>query len=1147
MNNTKSLLIWIDKNLLFFLSLFLLIFIPLFPKIPLFEVIPGYIVRARAEDVLVALTGIVWLREVFKQRISINNSYFWIVLAYTVSGIISIVLATLLIQSIPQQLLHIGKSGLHLFRYLEYFAVFFFAYSSIKTQRHLKLMLATIAVTIFGVVVYGFGQQYLNFPLYSTMNREYSKGVTLYLQEGARPQSTFAGHYDLAAYLVIVLPLIFSAALAYLPVSTKLLKSLTNPKSFSKTIKKLLRKHETYIALFFHLIHIAGAWMLFTSGSKTALFGYAMGIFIVIGYRLSSLGTKKQKLLWGSGIGIFFVAILFAFLQFFAPTTRDAFLSILRNNSLTGGIVQQISPAEITNRPEDLIGEGHEFKLIRTEQEDGTILEEWVPAESVWSPNAIKYGISMGIRLDELWPNALRGFVNQPLFGNGYATLATIDSFGEFTYAESTDNNFLRTLGETGILGFALFYGLIAVFIYELVKVAKSQSGIVQAVAIGFIASTIGLLINATYIDVFAASKVAYTYWAIAGIVIASAKIKPTLSISSILKHLNKHKSLYFSIFLLLVFLHRNPFKTTSPMLSLEVTQEQLDSLAAARCYVEQGVFAVCRNSGAILGETSSLYSRLLIPFYSLYNSVFMFYVLNIFLFIFALYIQYKLIPIALDKFTKQKIRETLLLGSLISTLLIYALLGYSNQPLTNIQLGIIFILIPLLQFVAMSLLHLLKYRLSYLVQISISLTILLLLINRNYDSQLLENYRNTTTPAKYTAVMMANTHVDTARYLNREQDFYFISNLPPLYVDFFSNNYYTLLPLTSQHYSQSSSQLIYEGLALQNDSVIETYRSLLPNNNLLVTNFETVENQEVANTFDLIKSEFDLKYVAVGCDDTCNLYQLYPEAEKVSPQPLSVSNKPFDPTSLNDRRYRFSVFPNTFEKRQINQKIGYSAQMFANFLNSNIFGGTDFAIVTGDVFSDNNTKNITRFLGTYTKTPLLFVPGNHTQDFGRLQPTSDAYFFTDSEFFLLLDAKNNIKPSGKQQLFIYNAFLELEKLEGIQTIFIISHDLNWEVDLGPDSLLTDLERKLASFPEQRKFIITNSHSTQLGEDISLTLPELADFMQEQSLKHVINEQTNTEYISASVRNWENDSFVQFTVNADETVTVDYRQKTPSN
>ncbi len=39
--------------------------------------------------------------------------------------------------------------------------------------------------------------------------------------------------------------------------------------------------------------------------------------------------------------------------------------------------------------------------------------------------------------------------------------------------------------------------------------------------AVGFIGGTTGLLVNAFYIDVFAASKVAYTYWIVVGILTA--------------------------------------------------------------------------------------------------------------------------------------------------------------------------------------------------------------------------------------------------------------------------------------------------------------------------------------------------------------------------------------------------------------------------------------------------------------------------------------------------------------------------------------------------------------------------------------------------------------------------------------------------
>src|SRR3990167_7293365 len=42
------------------------------------------------------------------------------------------------------------------------------------------------------------------------MNEEFAKGIPLQLSSAGRVQATFAGHYDLAAYLVFVIPIIAS-------------------------------------------------------------------------------------------------------------------------------------------------------------------------------------------------------------------------------------------------------------------------------------------------------------------------------------------------------------------------------------------------------------------------------------------------------------------------------------------------------------------------------------------------------------------------------------------------------------------------------------------------------------------------------------------------------------------------------------------------------------------------------------------------------------------------------------------------------------------------------------------------------------------------------------------------------------------------
>src|SRR3989338_8411224 len=125
----------LDENLLFFMAAFLIIFIPLYPKLPLFDIIPGYIVRVRLEDFFVLTTIGVWLIQVWRGKVRWQTSFLWLIGAYVLVGLLSVITGVLVIHEIPPELLHIGKSMLHLFRYIEYFSLFFIMYSAIKTTK----------------------------------------------------------------------------------------------------------------------------------------------------------------------------------------------------------------------------------------------------------------------------------------------------------------------------------------------------------------------------------------------------------------------------------------------------------------------------------------------------------------------------------------------------------------------------------------------------------------------------------------------------------------------------------------------------------------------------------------------------------------------------------------------------------------------------------------------------------------------------------------------------------------------------------------------------------------------------------------------------------------------------------------------------
>ena len=251
----KKLLNWLDDHILTVFCFFLLFFIPLYPKIPLFELIPGYIVRVRLEDLFVLIAFLVFLVQVIRKKATFKSIVFWPMVIYLVIGFLSVLSAIFITKTIPYDKLHIGKAFLHWIRRIEYFSIFFIFYNGIGGfRRARKLLIFTLLVIAF-VCFYGYGQKYLYWPVYSTMNREFSKGVRLYLTEHARVPSTFGGHYDLAAFLVIFLTLFAGFFLA--------LKG------------KVLR----WLFLFVFLL---AYWLLILTASRTSFIAYLVAITILL-------------------------------------------------------------------------------------------------------------------------------------------------------------------------------------------------------------------------------------------------------------------------------------------------------------------------------------------------------------------------------------------------------------------------------------------------------------------------------------------------------------------------------------------------------------------------------------------------------------------------------------------------------------------------------------------------------------------------------------------------------------------------------------------------------------------------------------------------------------------------------------------------
>lgn len=197
-----------------FIGVLIIIFVPLYPKFPLLG-IGGSIVSVRIEDFIVAFGFLAYLLFQFKNRFKdFKNPVVRAIVIYLLASAVALFSAAFLTKSVE---LKIGL--LHWARRIEYMSMFLVGMWSIQKKIDVDFIIKTILIVSFLVSIYGLGQQFLNFPVISTTNSEFAKGLAVTLGPGARINSTFAGHYDLAAFFLF--PLLLCLGLLNLKISLK--------------------------------------------------------------------------------------------------------------------------------------------------------------------------------------------------------------------------------------------------------------------------------------------------------------------------------------------------------------------------------------------------------------------------------------------------------------------------------------------------------------------------------------------------------------------------------------------------------------------------------------------------------------------------------------------------------------------------------------------------------------------------------------------------------------------------------------------------------------------------------------------------------------------------------------------------------------
>ena len=491
----RKLLSWLDDNILKIGISFLLFFIPLYPKLPLFDVKNTW-VYIRLEDLFVALLIFVFFiqlmrkKAVFKTPLSLPIFVYWLIGGISLAFSI-FVLSPHLANFFPKVAI------LHFLRRIEYMILFFIAFSAIKSRKDVYHCLAFFVFGVFGVVVYGFGQKILGFPAFLTMNEEFAKGIPLFLPSGARATSTFAGHYDLAAYLILVLSL------------------------FSSLIFALKSKREK-LGLFF--IGLGSYFLLLFTASRISFAVYLIVISFVL-----FLQRKKWLIIPVLLISIFLMKSSQGAFERFSKTFRVEQVVYNANTGEAMGTLEELMRASKTSekKQENLpTGSGFlEVPLLEKESSPSTLKEIRIVTLKTASQaahlatisgeflvkRAIVYDISFTTRFQGGWPRAIKAFKRNILLGSGFSSIDL-----------ATDNDYLRLLGETGILGFSSFLLILfTALIIARQSLKKIDNSFARSVVIGISGGIIGLSLNALLIDVFEASKVAYILWIMVGMMTA--------------------------------------------------------------------------------------------------------------------------------------------------------------------------------------------------------------------------------------------------------------------------------------------------------------------------------------------------------------------------------------------------------------------------------------------------------------------------------------------------------------------------------------------------------------------------------------------------------------------------------------------------
>lgn len=486
MNRLLSWFRQLDENLVKIFLIGFIFLVPLWPKLPIKMINYTYI-AIRFDDIYLAILAFVFFVQLLRKKVLVNRKFIFPFAFFLLAVISSYLWNSYISKAI--EFPHLGL--LHTLRRIEYMIMFFIASSVIKTKKDFWQIISFFFFSVLIVVLYGLGQKFFNFPAVQTMNPEYAKGYILYLTPEARISSTFGGHYDLAIYLVLAIPLILSfyfskkkSSYLFLFILALLILLYTSSRSsfiayFVATVTFLL-----FIRKFKFLVFtiVLTAALMFTTGEITKRFLQTFQVRrILIDDRTGAVYIGQKISTKDLPAGSFYVKL---------------------KDQSTGGNLDAFRDQVVQDKVNEATLSG-ELTAKETENYVASLSANLKPVNTVVSD------ISFATRLQVEWPRAINAFKKNPLLGTGPSSIT-----------EATDGDYFRWLGEFGLLGTIAFLNILFLIVKMVWNSIKDLGFDEKLIGYGFIFSFFALFINASYIDAFEASKVAYTFWTIAGLYI---------------------------------------------------------------------------------------------------------------------------------------------------------------------------------------------------------------------------------------------------------------------------------------------------------------------------------------------------------------------------------------------------------------------------------------------------------------------------------------------------------------------------------------------------------------------------------------------------------------------------------------------------